>query len=66
MTLFQYPLMDHTKSREIAKKLYIYLPQNNPTVDLTATSNSDHYSVDKDDYEEDDLPTRNLSTTDHE
>ena len=42
------------------------LTQNNPTVDLTVTSKYNHYSVDKDDDEEDDLPTRNLSTTDNE
>ena len=52
MTLFQYLLMDHMKSRD-SKCFWYLVPQNNPTVDLTATSNSDHYSVDKYDDKED-------------
>ena len=42
------------------------IPQKNRTVNLTETSSSDHYSVDKDDYEEYSFPTWNLSTTDDE
>ena len=42
------------------------LPQKNPTIDLTATSDSDHYSVDKDDDKEYYLLTQNLITTDDE
>ena len=41
------------------------LPQNIPIVDLTETSNSEHKSVHNNDYEEDDLPTWNLSPTDY-
>ena len=48
------------------KPVISLLPQKNPTVDLTATSNSDHYSLDKDYDKEDDLPTQKLSTTDDE
>ena len=39
------------------------LPQNNLTVDLTATSNSEHNSVHTDDDDEYYLPTWILSTT---
>ena len=48
------------------KEVRSLLPQNNLIVDLTATSNSDHYSVDKDDDEEDDFPTWNLSNIEDE
>ena len=42
------------------------LPQKNPIVDLTSTSNYDHNSVHTYDDEEDDLATWNPSTTDNE
>ena len=42
------------------------VPLNNPTVDLTATSNSDHKSVHTNDDQEDNLLTWNLITNDGE
>ena len=53
VTLLQYQLMDHTKSGGKYKAVRYLLPQNNPTVDLTSTSNYYHKPVHEYDDEED-------------
>ena len=65
MVLFQCSLMDHMKSRYTTKKIDICYPPKN-TVGLNPTSNSEHFSVDINDDEEDGFPTYQLSTNDDE
>ena len=62
MTLFPYPLMDNMNSWDSTNLLVLCLPKKN-TVDLTATSNYEHYSVDTNDDEDQNYQ---LSTTDYE
>ena len=56
--------LSHEEQVQHKQVIYLLTPKK-PAVDLSASSNSDHYSVDKDDNKEDDLPTWNLSTTDY-
>ena len=58
---------DGSYEEQVKRKAVIYLlPQKNLTVDFTETSNPDYSSVHTNYYEEDDLPSWNLSITDGE
>ena len=50
--------MDHIDRRDRKKVVRYLLPQSNPIVDLSTTSNSDHKFVHTDDDEEYDLTNR--------
>ena len=58
-TLFQYPLMDYMKNRCIINVLVIFCYPQKTTVDLIATYNSEHFSVDTNYDEEDGLQNNN-------